>query len=59
MLNIEEMAHYTFMYTSLITQQKGLNITIWWQEEITMSKRQKKKAPVVKEEPEIEVVTKT
>ena len=59
MLNIEEMAHYTFMYTSLITQQKGINITVWWQEEITMSKRQKKKALVVEEEPEVEVVTKT
>ena len=41
------------------TQSKGLNITILWQEEITMSKRQKKKAPVVEEEPEVEVVTKT
>ena len=32
-----------------------------WQEEFesTMSKRQKKKAPVVEEEPEVEVVTKT
>ena len=32
-----------------------------WQEEfkLTMSKRQKKKAPVVEEEPEVEVVTKT
>ena len=51
MLDIEEMEHYTFMYKSLITLQKGLNITIWWQEEITMSKRQKKKSPVVEEEP--------
>ena len=41
------------------TQQKGLNVTILWQEELTMSKRQKKKAPVVEEEPEVEVVTKT
>ena len=41
------------------SQSKGLNITILWQEEITMSKRQKKKAPVVEEEPEVEVVTKT
>ena len=40
-------------------QSKGLNITILRQEEITMSKRQKKKAPVVEEEPEVEVVTKT
>ena len=40
------------------TQSKGLHITILWQEKITMSKRQKKKAPVVEEEPEVEVVTK-
>ena len=30
-----------------------------WQEELTMSKRQKKKAPAVEEGPEVEVVTKT
>jgi len=42
-----------------VTQPKGLNVTILWQEELTMSKRQKKKAPVVEEEPEVEVVTKT
>ena len=42
----------------LVTQPKGLNVKISWQEELTMSKRQKKKAPVVQEEPEVEVVTK-
>ena len=42
-----------------VTQSEGLNVTILWQEELTMSKRQKKKAPVVEEEPEVEVVTKT
>ena len=42
-----------------VTQPKGLNVTILWQEEPTMSKRQKKKTPVVEEEPEVEVVTKT
>ena len=42
-----------------VTQPKGLNVTILWQEDLTMSKRQKKKAPVVEEEPEVEVVTKT
>ena len=41
-----------------VTQPKGFNVTILWQEELTMSKRQKKKAPVVEEEPEVEVVTK-
>ena len=41
------------------TQPKGLNVTILWQEELTMSKRQKKKSPVVEEEPEVEVITKT
>ena len=41
-----------------VTQPKGLNVTILWQEELTMSKRQKKKAPVVEEEPEVETVTK-
>ena len=41
------------------TQPKGLNDTMLWQEELTMSKRQKKKAPFVEEEPEVEVVTKT
>ena len=41
------------------TQPKGLNVTILWQEELTMSKRQKKKALVVEEELEVEVVTKT
>ena len=41
------------------TQPKGLNVTMLWQEEPTMSKRQKKKAPVVEQEPEVEVVTKT
>ena len=30
-----------------------------WQEELTMSKRQKKKAPMVEEGPEVEVVMKT
>ena len=42
----------------LVTRPKGLNVTISWQEELTMSKRQKKKAPVVEEEPKVEVVTK-
>ena len=42
-----------------VTQPKWLNVTILWQEESTMSKRQKKKTPVVEEEPEVEVVTKT
>ena len=42
-----------------VTRPKGLNFTILWQEEFTMSKRKKKKAPVVEEEPEVEVVTKT
>ena len=41
------------------TQPKGLNVTILWKKELTMSKRQKKKALVVEEEPEVEVVTKT
>ena len=43
-------------------QLELLNVTMYiWQEEIelTMSKRQKKKAPAVEEEPEVEVVTKT
>ena len=53
------MAHCTVMYRSLITQPKGLNITILWLDNLTMSKRQRKKAPVVEEEPEVEVVTKT
>ena len=44
---------------NFFTQPKWLNVTILWQEELTMSKRQKKKAPVVEEEPEVEVVTKT
>ena len=39
--------------------RKWLNVTIVWQEEFTMSKRQKKKAHVVEEEPEVETVTKT
>ena len=43
----------------LVTQPKWLNVTILWQEEFAMSKRQKKKAPVVEEEPEVETVTKT
>ena len=30
-----------------------------WQEEFTMSKRQKKKAPMVEEQPDVEVITKT
>ena len=34
-------------------------LQILWQEELTMSKRKNKKAPVVEEEPEVEVVTKT
>ena len=42
-----------------VTRPKGINVTILWQEELTMTKRQKKKAPVVEEEPEVEVVTKT
>ena len=42
-----------------VTQPKWPHVTILWQEELTMSKRQKKKAPVVEEEPEVEVVTKT
>ena len=58
-LNIGKMAHCTVMYTSLINQPKGLNITILWQDNLTMSKRQRKKSPVVGEEPEVEVVTKT
>ena len=41
------------------TQPKEINVTMLWPEELTMLKRQKKKAPVVKEEPEVEVVTKT
>ena len=37
-----------------------LQCYIWQEEfELTMSKRQKKKAPVVEEEPEVDVVTKT
>ena len=43
-------------------QLELLNVTMYiWQEELelTMSKRQKKKAPVVEEETEVEVVTKT
>ena len=37
-----------------------LQCYIWQEEfELTMSKRQNKKAPVVEEEPEVEVVTKT
>ena len=43
----------------MITQPKGLNITILWQDNLTMSKIQRKKAPVVEEEPEVEVVDKT
>ena len=42
-----------------VTQPKWLNVTILWQEDLTMSKRQKKKAPVVEEELEVEVITKT
>ena len=42
-----------------VTQPKWLNVTILWQEEFAMSKRQKKKAPMVEEEPEVEDVTKT
>ena len=42
-----------------VTHPKWLNVTILWQEESTMSKRQKKKTPMVEEEPEVEVVTKT
>ena len=42
-----------------VTQPKWLHVTILWQEELTMSKRQKKKAPVVEEDPEVEIVTKT
>ena len=45
--------------SKFVTQPKWLNVTILWQEEFTMSKRQKKKAPVVEEEPEVETVTKT
>ena len=41
-----------------VTQPKWLNVTILWQEELTMSKRQKKKAPVVEGEPEVEIITK-
>jgi len=59
MLNIEEMTHCTLLSPSLSLGRKWLNVTILWQEESTMSKRQKKKAPVVEEEPEVEVVTKT
>ena len=58
MLNIEEMTHCTFLSPSLSLSQKWLNVTILWQEEFTMSKRQKKKVPVVEEEPEVEVITK-
>ena len=42
-----------------VTQPKWLHVTILWQKELTMSKRQKKKAPVVEEDPEVEIVTKT
>ena len=42
-----------------VAKPKWLNVTILWHEELTMSKRQKKKAPMVEEEPEVEVVTKT
>ena len=42
----------------LVTQPKRLNVTILWQEEFTMSRRQKKKTAVVEEEPEVETVTK-
>ena len=42
-----------------VTQPKWINVTILWQEELTMSKRQKKKAHVVEEELEVEVVAKT
>ena len=59
MLDIEEMAHCTLMYPSLSLSKKRLTVTTLWQEELTMSKRQKKKAPVVEEHPEVEVVTKT
>ena len=59
MLNIEERTHCTLLSPSLSLRQKWLNITILWQEEFTMSKRQKKKAPVVEEDPEVEVGTKT
>ena len=59
MLNIEEMTHCTLLSPSLSLSRKWLNVTILWQEESTMSKRQKKKASVVKDEPEVEVVTKT
>ena len=42
-----------------VTQPKWLHVTILWQEELTMSKRQKKKALVVEEDPKVEIVTKT
>ena len=58
MLNIEEMTHCTLLSLSLSLSRKWLNITILWQEEFTMSKRQKKKALVVEEDPEVEVITK-
>ena len=41
-----------------VTQPTWLNVTILWQEELTMSKRQRKKAPAVEEEQEVEIVTK-
>ena len=58
MLNIEETTPCTLMSLSFSLSQKWLNVTILWQEESTMSKRKKKKAPVVEDEPEVEVVTK-
>ena len=59
MLNIEEMTHCTLLSPSLSLSRKWLNVTILWQEESTMSKRPKKKYPVVEEEQKVEVITKT
>ena len=60
MIHIEEVKRCTLSYKCL--QLELLNVTMYiWQEELelTMSKRQKKKAHVVEKEPEMEVVTKT
>ena len=59
MLNIDEVKYCILMSQCCNFSGNGLQFHIWQEDfELTMSKRQKKKAPVVEEEPEVEVITK-
>ena len=63
MVHIEGVKHCTLLYKYLQLNWEWLKCLQChiWQEffKFEMSKRQKKKAPVVEEEPEVDVITKT